>query len=56
MKAFLVDVSNAIKLACDRNHNDKVAMEPYRVTKTQLHKFVDICLNKYMESIVEPGT
>ncbi|XP_065214140.1 DNA-directed RNA polymerase III subunit RPC1 [Planococcus citri] len=56
MRVFLAESSVAVKQACNRGCDDKVAMEPYRVTETQLNKFVDICLNKYMESIVEPGT
>lgn len=52
---FLNEVSNDLEKILNSSYEDPVIMEPKRVTKTQLSKFMDMCLTKYMESVVESG-
>ncbi|KAK7603430.1 hypothetical protein V9T40_003429 [Parthenolecanium corni] len=56
LKNFLIDVSKEVDNLQKWECKDPVVIEPQRVTKTQLSKFLDTCAFKFMESVIEPGT
>lgn len=54
-RRFLKEASEEVESLRKWECQDPVVMEPQRVTKTQLSKFLDTCASKYMESVIEPG-
>ena len=52
------DITNEVDRVFKSVYGSKVGQvwfEPCRVTKTQMDRFLDSCISKYMESVIEPG-